>query len=271
MLASAGARVRLGCRSEAKGQEACARIRALAPKADVAVETMDLASLASVRAAAERWIASGEPLDLLINNAGLMTPPAGKTVDGLEQQIGVNHFGHYALTGLLLPALERTAREGRDARVVSVSSIAAVGGRIDFENLRLEKPYVAYREYQQSKLANLVFGLELDRRLRARGSTLRSVVAHPGVSATDLQRHFSAPLAALVRLISMSSARGALPIVYAAVEDVAGGSYIGPDGFREFRGWPAPAKVDPAAQDRASASRLFDVSAEWTGVSFFAG
>jgi len=151
-------------------------------------------------------------------------------------------------------------------RVVSVSSIAHVGGRLDFDNLRLDKPYSAYREYQQSKLANLVFALELDRRLRAGGSAIKSVAAHPGVSSTELQRHFSPLVARIVQWLAMPAAKGALPSVYACVEPLEGGAYIGPNGFREIWGWPAPAKIDPAAVDRATGTRLFEVSAEATGV-----
>lgn len=270
LLARTGAKVWLGCRNEAKGTEALAAIRAAVPGANVALETMDLASLASVREAATRWLSRGDGLDLLINNAGVMTPPAGKTADGFETQFGVNHLGHYLLTALLWPALEQRAAAGADVRVVSVSSIVHHGGRIDFDNLRLEKPYSAYREYQQSKLATLVFALELNRRLRAVGSPIKSVAAHPGVSATELQRHFSPLVAAIVRWIAMSAAQGALPSVYAGVEPIPGGAYIGPNGFREIWGWPAPGKVDPAAADPTTGTRLFAVSADATGVPLFA-
>ncbi len=266
-LASAGAEVVLATRDQLRGERAAGRIRATRPQAKVERLELDLSRLDSVAEFVEAFGADHDRLDILVNNAGVMHPPANKTAEGFELQFGVNHLGHHALTGRLLPLLSRA----EDPRIVTVSSIAHRGAKIDFDNLRMEKGYNPYREYGQSKLANLVFARELDRRLRAAQSPIRSIAAHPGVSATDLSRYFPRLVASLAKGVSMSPAKGALSQIYACVEDVQGGAYIGPDGFKEIWGWPHHAEVDAAARVDGLGPRLFDVSEQATGVRFELG
>jgi NAD(P)-dependent dehydrogenase (short-subunit alcohol dehydrogenase family) len=272
VLAGAGAHVVLACRDTGKGEAAAESIGAGAPDASLAVEALDLASLDSVRAFAER--VQPERLDLLINNAGVMVPPYEKTADGFELQFGTNHLGHFALTGLLLDRVLATP----GARVVTVSSRAHKFGRIDFEDLQHERRYDRWPAYGQSKLANLLFALELDRRLKAAGSETLSVAAHPGYSATNLQ--FAATPShverigsfVLNRIYAMDAVRGARTTLYAATAQIAGGTFIGPDGFKEMRGEPAIVKPTRAARDPETAHRLWEVSEELTGVRYaFAG
>jgi NAD(P)-dependent dehydrogenase (short-subunit alcohol dehydrogenase family) len=271
-LAGHGARVIMACRDTAKGAGAAERIRATLPDAELEVVALDLASLASVRAFAEGY--GGDRLDLLINNAGVMAAPYRKTVDGFELQLGTNHLGHFALTGLLLERLLATPQ----ARVVTVSSTAHRSGRIKFDDLQGERSYGRWRAYGQSKLANLLFAFELDRRLRAAGKELRSVAAHPGYAATNLQfaatpsRVERVASAVLNRVYAQSADLGALPTLYAATADIAGGSYVGPDGFLEGRGHPKLVGATRAAKDPEAARRLWTISEEVTGVQFdFAG
>ncbi len=269
-LAGAGARVVMACRNLEKGEAAKRDIEAATPGAALELEQLDLSSLDSVRAFAERF--SGG-LDLLINNAGVMAPPRGRTADGFELQFGTNHLGHFALTGLLIGAME--GRE--DARVVTLSSTAHKTGRIAFDNLGGERHYFRWRAYGQSKLANLLFALELERRLRAAGSNVKSMAAHPGYAATNLQ--FAAPplVDQLVMrvgnaVIAQSEEMGALPTLYAATAPgVAGGTYVGPDGLLEQRGHPKPVSPNRAARDEDVARRLWEVSEEMTGVRFELG
>jgi NAD(P)-dependent dehydrogenase (short-subunit alcohol dehydrogenase family) len=269
-LARSNARVVLACRDTEKGALAAQSITAKAPDADVTVEALDLASLASVRAFAERFSNSRDGLDLLINNAGVMASPRRKTADGFELQFGTNHLGHFALTGLLLPRMD-----GRDdARVVTVSSGAHRMGRIDFDDLQSERWYWRWGAYGQSKLANLLFAFELDRRLRSAGSTVRSVAAHPGYAATNLQSAaVPQPDRALMvvsnLVMAQSAEMGALPILYAATEPgIEGGSYAGPDGLFEQRGHPKLVPASAAARKEDSAARLGDASEEMTGVRY---
>jgi NAD(P)-dependent dehydrogenase (short-subunit alcohol dehydrogenase family) len=273
-LARAGARVVLACRDTAKGRTAQAEIEAAVPGADLRLEALDLASLDSVRAFSGR--VGGDPagLDLLINNAGVMATPRRHTDDGFELQFGTNHLGHFALTGLLLGELE-----GRDdARVVTLSSGAHRIGRIAFDDLGGERRYFRWSAYGQSKLANLLFALELDRRLRAAGSTVKSLAAHPGYAATNLQTAGPPLVDALIMrvgnaLIAQSEDMGALPTLYAATEPgLEGGTFVGPDGFAEQRGHPKPVAPNSAARDEAVARRLWEVSERMTGVRYrFAG
>jgi NAD(P)-dependent dehydrogenase (short-subunit alcohol dehydrogenase family) len=269
-LARKGARVVLACRNLAKGDTARREIEAAAPRAPLELEELDLSSLDSVRGFAERFRGGHEGLDLLINNAGLMATPRGRTADGFELQFGTNHLGHFALTGLLIGSME-----GRqDARVVTLSSTAHRTGRIAFEDLGGERRYFRWRAYGQSKLANLLFALELERRLRAAGSTMKSMAAHPGYAATNLQST-GPPLADRLfmkvsnRVIAQSVEMGALPPLYAATEPgLAGGSYVGPDGFAGQRGHPEPVAPSERARDEQAARRLWEVSEEMTGVRF---
>jgi NAD(P)-dependent dehydrogenase (short-subunit alcohol dehydrogenase family) len=269
-LARAGARVVVACRNLEKGASAARQIESAIPDAQVEVEALDLGSLDSVRAFAERFRTEHDGLDLLINNAGVMAPPRSTTADGFELQLGTNHLGHFALTGLLIGTME-----GRDdARVVSVSSGAHRIGRMQFDDLQSARRYNRWRAYGQSKLANLLFSLELDRRLRAAGSVVRSVAAHPGYAATNLQSAAPPRLDRLVmavtnRLVAQSADMGALCTLYAATyPDLPGGSFIGPDGIGEQRGHPRPVTPSRAARDEAVAQRLWAVSEELTGVAF---
>ena len=247
-LARAGAQVVMTCRNEDKGEEAVRAVEVLAPGAELELEQLDLASIDSVRAFAERVRERHPKIDLLINNAGVMAPPRRETADGFELQFGTNHLGHFALTGLLLDTLEGQ----EDARVVTLSSAAHRGGRIAFDNLEGRRRYFRWSAYGQSKLANLMFALELDRRLRAAGSTIKSLAAHPGWSATELQTTGPPKLDALLmapvnRFFAQDADMGALPTLYAATEPgLEGGLYIGPDGVGEMRGHPT--RVSPARQ-----------------------
>jgi NAD(P)-dependent dehydrogenase (short-subunit alcohol dehydrogenase family) len=267
-LARAGARVVMACRNEAKGEEAVRAVEALAPGAELELESLDLASLDSVRAFAERVLERHPAMDLLINNAGVMATPRRETADGFELQLGTNHLGHFALTGLVLDALE--GRE--DARIVTLSSGAHRGGRIAFDNLAGSRRYFRWSAYSQSKLANLMFALELDRRLRAAGSTIKSLAAPPGWSATNLQSAGPPTLDALLmspvnRYFAQSDEMGALCTLYAATEPgLEGGTYIGPDGVGEMRGHPKRVAPSGTARNEEQARRLWEVSEELTGV-----
>ena len=269
-LARAGALVVMACRNVEKGEEARAGIVASVPAGQLELEALDLSSLDSVGAFAERMRAAHDGIDLLINNAGVMATPRRQTADGFELQFGTNHLGHFALTGLLIGSLE-----GRDdARVVTLSSTAHRTGRIAFDNLGGDRHYFRWRAYGQSKLANLLFALELDRRLRAAGSSVKSLAAHPGYAATNLQHAGPPGLdSAIMRvsnwLIAQSEDMGALPTLYAATEPgLEGGTFVGPDGFAEQRGHPRPVTPNRAARDEDVARRLWEVSEEMTGVRF---
>jgi NAD(P)-dependent dehydrogenase (short-subunit alcohol dehydrogenase family) len=269
-LVRKGARVVLACRNVEKGASAARQIELAVPDAQVEVEALDLGRLDSVRAFAERFRAEHHGLDLLINNAGVMAPPRSTTADGFELQLGTNHLGHFALTGLLIGTMEGSD----DARVVTVSSGAHRIGRMQFDDLQGERRYNRWRAYGQSKLANLLFALELDRRLRAAGSAIRCVAAHPGYAATNLQsaaapRSDRLVMALTNRLFAQSADMGALPILYAATyPELEGGSFIGPDGIGEQRGHPRLVASSRAARDETVARRLWEVSEELTGVAF---
>ncbi len=263
-LARKGAHVVLACRSEPRGRDALNRIVAEAPSASVELAPLDLGNLASVRRFAEDLAARSKRLDLLVNNAGVMVPPLGRTEDGFELQFGINHLGHFAFTGLLLQLIADTP----GARVVTVSSLMHRPASVDFDNLNAEQGYRPQRAYGQSKLANLLFAFELERRLRAQGAAALSIASHPGWTATNLQRH--APLTSFFnRFFAQGAARGALPSLYAATAPEAeGGGYYGPGGLLELRGLPKPATASRAARDRDTAARLWRVSEDMTGVRF---
>ena len=272
LLAARGADVVLACRNQQKGEEAIGRIHAEDPKAKIMLASLDLAALASVRSFAEAW---GErPLDILVNNAGVMAIPHRTTADGFEMQFGTNHLGHFALTGLLLPAL----LAAKVARVVTVSSTAHTIGRINFEDLQAERKYRRWRAYGQSKLSNLLFAFELDRRARRAGVDLVSAAAHPSYAATNLQA--TGPqmegssikerlMAVANRIFAQSDADGALPSLYAAtMSDATGGSYWGPSRLFNSRGAPTAVSSTKASRDEAVARRLWEVSEHLTGVRF---
>ena len=270
-LAARGATVVMAVRDTAKGDAAADRIRELTPGAVVVVHKLDLGSLASVRTAGAELAAAYPRIDLLINNAGVMYPPKQTTVDGFELQFGTNHLGHFALTGLLLNNL--LSVDG--SRVVVVSSIAHnIRAKIDFADLQWEtRRYDRVASYGQSKLANLMFAYDLQRRLAAAKAKTIAVAAHPGVASTELVRHV--PGAGLPgvnwlsgRLLNTSEL-GALATLRAATDPaVQGGQYYGPDGFKELRGYPVVVTSSPQSHDTALQARLWSVSEELTGVTY---
>jgi NAD(P)-dependent dehydrogenase (short-subunit alcohol dehydrogenase family) len=265
ILASRGARVLLACRSKAKAAEAIARIRAEVPGADLAFVPLDQADLASVRDAAE--IVGWEPrVDVLLNNAGVMFPPLERTAQGHEQQFGVNHLGTFALTGLLLPKLAQTP----GSRVVVTSSLAHSGGRIHWDDLDAHKGYKRAQRYSDSKLMNLLFAFELDRRLRAAGSPVKAIACHPGIAATELMRYTPALAKVIMPMFSLvlnTAEQGAWPALEAATAPgVQGGGYYGPQRLRGAAGPSGPARSTVTARDPMAARRLWDVSIALTGV-----
>jgi len=272
-LARHGAHVLLGCRNEAKGLAALERLRREAPSASAEVVLLDVASLASIRAFASAFLGRGIVLDLLINNAGVMALPKRElTEDGFERQFGTNHLGHFALTGLLLPALLAAPAP----RVVTVASLAHRTGKIEFDNLQSERGYEGWDAYNASKLANILFAKELDRRARAVHSRLLSLAVHPGVSTTSIFENGPGTMnlkAIMVKLLApvlmQNDEAGALPTLYAATSpDAHGGEYIGPNGFGELKGSPVVVQPRPQALDVAVGERLWTVSEELTGVHY---
>lgn len=270
VLAGKGASVVLACRSKAKGEDACSRIRAEQPGAAVHAALLDVSDLESVCLFAKRALAEYASIDLLINNAGVMAIPQQRSKDGFEMQLATNHLGHFALTGLLLPRLLATP----GSRIVAIASIAARSGAIDFGDLMGERGYKPWKAYNQSKLANLMFGLELQRRLTRAGAATTAAIAHPGVSTTNL---LSTPgawlskqvLMTLTRSLFQPPDRGVLPILFAATAPQAQpGGYYGPDGFMEMKGAPAPAGVPKAARDENAARRLWEASEQLTGMRY---
>lgn len=277
-LAVQGANTVLAGRNPVKGADALTRLMARVPGAKARFELVDLASLDSVAMFAARMAAAHPAVSVLVNNAGVMSPPTRRvTADGFELQFGTNYLGHFALTARLLPQLLASG----GARVVSVASLAHRMARINFQDPQGAKRYRARGSYGQSKLAMLMFALELQRRAKAAGWALTSVAAHPGLAVTDiiangpgggntgLREH---AMQAAFRLFGQSAARGALPLLFAAVApDAKGGGYYGPDGFMEFRGAVSPSRIMPQALDARAAARLWTLSEELTGVSFAAG
>ncbi|MGI8460060.1 MAG: oxidoreductase [Solirubrobacterales bacterium] len=269
-LARHGAEVVIACRSLEKGESAADEIGEVATGPKPRVLALDLGSLDSIRAFSAEF--SSRRLDLLVNNAGVMMTPQQTTSDGFELQLGTNHLGHFALTGLLLDSLERSDA----ARVVTLSSNEHKGGKIDFDDLQMERDYSPRGSYQRSKLANAVFAVELDRRLRAAGLPAISVFAHPGYAATNLQS--SGPtgvakklMAVSNRVLAQSAERGALPTLYAATAPgVEGGDYYGPDGVAGMRGFPTKTEAIAAAYEPDVGQRLWRTSEELTGVSYLA-
>jgi NAD(P)-dependent dehydrogenase (short-subunit alcohol dehydrogenase family) len=265
-LAAKSAAVVLAVRNIAKGEAAAADIRQSAPRANVSVEMLDVASFASVAAFAERIKAAHQKLDLLINNAGVMFPPYGKTEDGYELHIATNHLGHFALTGRLLPLLLAAP----EARVVTVASLAHSSGSLNFDDINWEKrKYVAYKAYGDSKLANLLFTYELTRRLKERGATLRATAAHPGMTKTELTRHTGPIMHFFESFLFQDAPMGALPTLRAACDPAAqSGDYFGPSGFIEGTGPPVKVKSNAMSHDAALARRLWAFSEKATGVSY---
>jgi NAD(P)-dependent dehydrogenase (short-subunit alcohol dehydrogenase family) len=269
-LARAGAKVIVTGRDADRVAGAVESIKKAHPAADVEAGQLDLADLASVRKLAGRILAGHEQLDLLVNNAGIMATPFGRTADGFERQFGTNHLGHFALTGLLLPALRGTP----GARVVTVASNNHKRGRMRFDDLQGERHYSSWGAYGQSKLSNLLFALELDRRLKAAGLQTISVAAHPGYSATNLQLSGRSGASRAVmglanRLIAQPAEMGALPILYACTyPGLLGGSYVGADGLAEMRGYPILVQPSERAKNEEDARRLWQISEQLTGVKY---
>ena len=273
-LARHGASVVMASRDRGRGEQALSQLRALVPAAEASLMLLDLADLSSVQRCAEAYAVDHDGLDLLVNNAGVMAIPRRKTADGFEMQFGTNHLGHFALTGRLLPLL--AARPG--ARVVTVSSNGHRMGRIDFDDLQHERDYRPWGVYGQSKLANLLFAFELQRRADAAGLPLISVAAHPGFAATNLIA--SGPLrttnsvgravmGVVERVIAQPDTQGVLPQLYAATApNVTGGTYVGPDGFAGQRGYPRQVGSSQRARDEEVARRLWEVSEQLTGVHY---
>lgn len=269
-LAYRRAHVILAVRDEERGRRAVAEIAAIRPESQLEVRQLDLADLDSVRAFADRLHADGSRLDVLLNNAGVMAPPRAVSAQGHELQFAVNHLGHFALTGLLLDLLAA----GKDPRVVTTSSTNHRQGQIFFDDLAGERTYSPMSYYNQSKLANAVFGWQLHRRLTTAGSVVRSVLAHPGYSSTNLQT--AAPKGAVkllfgyvLRPLAQSPDRGALPQLFAATApQVRGGQFFGPNGIAELRGAPMVVDMAPSAADPETGRRLWDLSEQLTGVRF---
>ncbi|MDQ8758100.1 SDR family oxidoreductase [Sphingosinicella sp. LHD-64] len=274
-LARAGGEVIIAGRNPRKGVEAVARIRDEVPSAAVRFGEVDLASLRSVADFCERLRDQGDSLDLLVNNAGVMTPPERReTSDGFELQFGTNHLGHFALTAGLLPLL----RKGRNPRVVTVSSIAARNGAIDFDDLNAEKSYRPFPVYGQSKLACLMFALELHRRSKAGRWGIAGIAAHPGITRTDLLPNgagndsLSGRVRRFLPFLFQPAWQGALPTLFAATSPEArGGAYYGPDRLSETRGYPIEARVPAQALDQGDAARLWAASERLTGMTFSPG
>ena len=275
-LVRKGAEVILACRNRQKGEIALDRLHTEAPNTYMELAMLDLASLDSVREFAAHELGKNRPLHVLINNAGVMAPPKRlQTKDGFEIQFGTNVLGHFALTGLLLPALERSERP----RVVTLASIAHKRGRLNFDDLQSTNNYSPMGSYQQSKLADLMLAFELDRRLRAASSPVMSIAAHPGVAQTNLfeagdysavEKTLRKVVSHAIGIILNTDAEGALPTLYAATGvDAKSGGYYGPRGFQEMRGDEVvEAEVAPQARDEAAAARLWKICEELTGVSY---
>ena len=273
-LARKGALVVLACRNPDKGRAALEAIRSEQPSASLELMELDLASLASVRAFAKAFLDKHQRLDVLCNNAGVMALPKRSSADGFEMQFGTNHLGHFALTGLLLETLLATG----NSRVVTTSSTMHRIGKMHFDDLQWQRRYSKWGAYGQSKLANLLFTYELQRRLDARGASLIATSCHPGYSATNLQgegprmagsRLLEKGTQLANRLFSQTAAMGALTLLYAATSpDVQGGDYIGPDGFSESWGHPKKVRSNKRSHDREAAAELWEVSESLTGVRY---
>ena len=258
-----GAKVFVACRDKEKGLDAIKRMKATSDGGELIYGHLDLASLGSVKEFADKIIDEESRLDLLVNNAGVMIPPPSKSKDGFELQFGVNFIGHFALTGHLFDLLESTP----GSRVVTLSSIAHRGAVIDFDNFKLEKTYNDWREYGQSKLADLIFTLEFDKRLRKNGYQTMSLAAHPGFSKTDLQKYMNKDM--LNSLELMTAKEGAQPTLVACLSPEAkGGQYWGPDGPNEQKGKPALAKIDSVALDEKLNAKLWDWAKKEAKVNF---
>jgi len=263
-LANKGATVIMACRNLDKGEKAATQIQSKNPIGKVILEQLDLADLNSIKNFTNRYLVEYDRLDVLINNAGVMAIPYRLTADGYEMQIGTNHLGHFALTGLLINKLQKTP----NSRVVTVSSYAHIIGRINFDDLNSEKRYQKWLAYGQSKLANLLFAYELQRRLTATSHNPISIAVHPGYAATNLQSS-SSFFSLTNHFMAQSQEMGALPTLYAATSsEIQGGEYIGPDGFLAQRGYPHKARSSKRSYNQETAQNLWKISEELTGIQF---
>jgi len=269
-LAKKQIKVVMACRNEQKARQAKSDILSEVPEADLEIMIVDLASLESVRSFAQAFKKQFDKLDLLINNAGVMVPPYQKKEDGFELQFGVNHLGHFLLTAELIDHMP----DRPESRIVPLASIAHKRGQIHFDDLQWEDNYDPQDAYAQSKLACLMFGDELNRRLKANGKDIRTVTAHPGVSLTELSRHMPSFLISILKytvgpFLTHPPEKGALPTLQAALDHhLDGGEYLGPQGFREMTGKPGPAERSEVAQDQQTAEKLWEVSEELTDCRF---
>lgn len=274
LLAENNARVVMACRSIERGKEAKEEIEKDVKDADLEVKKLDLASLESVRDFAEEFKANNQKLDILCNNAGVMAIPREETEDGFEKQFGVNHLGHFALTAKLIPALKNS----EEPRIVNQSSGVHMRGEMDFDDLMHEESYEPMQVYGDSKLANILFTYELDRKIKEEGLDMKSVAVHPGYAATNLQtrgpekegstvkKYF---MKAMNKVLAQSAEKGALPMIYAATsEKASSGDYIGPGGFKNMRGYPVKQESSEKSYDGETAEKLWAVSEELTGIDF---
>ncbi|MBW2960406.1 oxidoreductase [Mesonia aestuariivivens] len=268
-MAAKGAEVIMGCRDLSKAEQAKKEILKVNPKAKLKLIKLDLAHLDSVRRFAEEFKANYKYLDILVNNAGLMMPPYGTTKDGFELQFGINYLGHFLLTGLLL---EQLTNSTIDARVISLSSLAHQWGDIYFDDLQFEKKYDKQKAYGQSKLACLMFAYELDRRLKNKDYSIKSIAVHPGVSRTNLFRHLNGIMKILIPFVypfTQSAKRGAQSELK-AIEDhtLSGGEFIGPSGFKQFSGKPAVVSSNSISKDKKKAKHLWEVSEKLVKIEY---
>lgn len=261
-LAKKSARVILTGRSKEKLLAARDQIAAQVPAANLDIGVLDLNRISSIKSYAEGFVQSGQSLDVLVNNAGVMFPPPTLTEDGFETQFGVNFIGHYVLTAMLFPVLKRSAH----GRVVTLSSMAHRNGKIDFDNLKLEKPFDKFREYGQSKVADLIFSFELQRRIDTSGLSIVSTACHPGVSKTELLRTDKPEMIETVAY--MDANQGAFSTLFSATSFVDKFAYTGPDGEGEVNGYPAPAFIAPYAKDKQVGAQLWAYAEKETGVAF---
>ncbi|MCE1188763.1 MAG: oxidoreductase [Ignavibacteria bacterium] len=265
VLAGKNAQVILAVRNSQKGEDAKKRILQVFPRADVTVMEIDLSNLKSIKAFAKSFAAQHSRLDILINNAGVMAPPPSRTTDGFELQIGTNHFGHFALTGLLMPVIAATP----DSSIVNLSSMAHKMGNIDFTDINWEKrKYKKWNAYGDSKIANLYFTYELDRRLKKNAIDTKAVAAHPGYTDTDLQRHTSF-FTFLNKILAQSIPMGVLPTLYAATHpNIPSGSFAGPLSMGGWRGYPGVVSSNALSYDKNNANKLWEISEKLTGITY---
>lgn len=269
-LAEKGAEVIVASRNTGRAEAAVSKIKQLVPEARISVMQLNLSDLASVRTFASEFSSIYQSLDILINNAGIMMPPLSSTKDGFEAQFGTNHLGHFTLTGQLLELLKKSP----NSRIVTISSLAAHQASIYFDNLDGAKWYKRYKFYGQSKLANMLFGKELDIKLKENNLDVKSIICHPGITNTNLASRNSGKemnrfFQTISRAITQPAEMGALPTLYAATESsLNGGEYIGPDGKKKRKGYPSADPVIDRIFDKETALRLWEVSEKLTGISF---